>query len=543
MLLRGVVISFCRCLLGARLVVANPADDVPRGGLRAVGGFAVSGLVVEEEVGLEFAQEGALVQTAQEEGLVHLHFPVHQRADGAFMRRGAAGRHQGGTDAHMRGRGLAQAVERFQQRLEGAGGQRGGGAACLVVLEGRQPLAGIDLLGFVGEQYGVAVEGDAHFVGVGFCPLGRLRVDACGREAGFQRGPNVVGVGRQEEVGAQRLQVRIGGPAAREDAAFQRHAMMVGRAEGAHAAGGVVAREQDHVHAPLGLVVEGQQLLHQRHGHAALGGQVQQLQLARHVGAVVTGLEQAVLFLEVEEGTGGNGDDQLDGRRGHGIRGPYGCAWQGRSLQHACVRGHGQPEVDFFMKRTIKLPKLLPKDLSVRMKSSMWTAMLLLLISGLFALTFVPDVQIVSVDDEWYKARVTSITVSDRKAGIVETEFDASGVSSLTRRKVVVRLPGDTASRVGLNKFENYYLILGNGRVSGSGGTKGSEKYVVRVMGPDGSVLLLKPELFSYIDVINEKVRIIIGVFWVGALFYLFVSLSAWLKLRRQRRLSSPASS
>ena len=125
----------------------------------------------------------------------------------------------------------------------------------------------------------------------------------------------------------------------------------------------------------------------------------------------------------------------------------------------------------------------------------------------------------------------------------METEFDASGVSSLTRRKVVVRLPGDTASRVGLNKSENYYLILGNGRVSGSGGTKENAKYVVRIMGPDGSVLLLKPELFSYIDVINEKVRIIIGVFWVGALFYLFVSLSAWLKLRRQRRLSSPASS
>lgn len=191
----------------------------------------------------------------------------------------------------------------------------------------------------------------------------------------------------------------------------------------------------------------------------------------------------------------------------------------------------------------MKISLLFPKDLSVRMKSAMWTAMLLLLISGLFALTFVPDVQIVSVDDEWYKARVTSIAVPDRKAGIVETEFDASGVSSLTRRKVVVRLPGDTASRVGLNKSEDYYLILGNGHVSGSGGTKENAKYVVRIMGPDGSVLLLKPELFSYIDVINEKVRIIIGVFWVGALFYLFVSLSAWLKLRRQRRLSSPASS
>ena len=197
------------------------------------------------------------------------------------------------------------------------------------------------------------------------------------------------------------------------------------------------------------------------------------------------------------------------------------------------------------MKRAMgmKISLLFPKGLSVRMKSAMWTAMLLLLISGLFALTFVPDVQIVSVDDEWYKARVTSIAVPDRKAGIVETEFDASGVSSLTRRKVVVRLPGDTASRVGLNKSEDYYLILGNGHVSGSGGTKENAKHVVRIMGLDGSVLLLKPELFSYIDVINEKVRIIIGVFWVGALFYLFVSLSAWLKLRRQRRLSSPASS
>ena len=60
-----------------------------------------------------------------------------------------------------------------------------------------------------------------------------------------------------------------------------------------------------------------------------------------------------------------------------------------------------------FMKRTMamKISLLFPKDLSVRMKSSMWTAMLLILISGLFALTFVPDVQIVSVDDEWYKAR------------------------------------------------------------------------------------------------------------------------------------------
>ena len=224
-----------------------------------------------------------------------------------------AGGDQCGADAHLRRRIRAQPVQGFEQRLEGAGWQGRGGVADLVVVKGAQPLAGVDLLGLVREQHGVAVEGDAHFIGVGFGPLRGLRVDAGGREAGLQRGAHVVGIGRQKEMRPQRLQVGVGRTAAGEHTAFQWHTMMVGRAEGTHAAGGIVARQQHHVHAPFVLAgaIEGQQFLDQRHGHAALGRQVQQVQLAGHVGMVVALLEEQVLLLEVEEGAGRDGDDQL----------------------------------------------------------------------------------------------------------------------------------------------------------------------------------------------------------------------------------------
>src|SRR5260221_396120 len=41
----------------------------------------MAGLVVEEEVGLELAQEGTLGQTAQEHGLVDVDVPIHQRSE------------------------------------------------------------------------------------------------------------------------------------------------------------------------------------------------------------------------------------------------------------------------------------------------------------------------------------------------------------------------------------------------------------------------------------------------------------------------------
>jgi hypothetical protein len=66
----------------------------------ARGGLDVAGLVVEEEVGLELAQELALGQAAEEHGLVDLDVPVHQGADGALVRRRAAGRDQRRAHAH-----------------------------------------------------------------------------------------------------------------------------------------------------------------------------------------------------------------------------------------------------------------------------------------------------------------------------------------------------------------------------------------------------------------------------------------------------------
>ena len=53
-------------------------------------GVDVAGLVVEEEVGLELAQEFALGQAAEEHGFVDADVPLHQRADRALVRGRAA---------------------------------------------------------------------------------------------------------------------------------------------------------------------------------------------------------------------------------------------------------------------------------------------------------------------------------------------------------------------------------------------------------------------------------------------------------------------
>ena len=60
----------------------------------------VAGLVVEEEVGLELAQELALLQAAEEHRLVDLDVPFHQGADRALVRRRTARRDERGADAH-----------------------------------------------------------------------------------------------------------------------------------------------------------------------------------------------------------------------------------------------------------------------------------------------------------------------------------------------------------------------------------------------------------------------------------------------------------
>ena len=61
-------------------------------------------------------------------------------------------------------------------------------------------------LRFVGEQHGVAVEGDAHLVGMRIGARG-LRVDERGGETGDQRRADVVGVRGQEQICLQRLEI------------------------------------------------------------------------------------------------------------------------------------------------------------------------------------------------------------------------------------------------------------------------------------------------------------------------------------------------
>ena len=64
------------------------------------------GLIVEEEVGFEFAKEGGLFLAVEERGFAGFSFPFdlpsHQGADGAFMRGGAACGDQRGAEPPVR---------------------------------------------------------------------------------------------------------------------------------------------------------------------------------------------------------------------------------------------------------------------------------------------------------------------------------------------------------------------------------------------------------------------------------------------------------
>ena len=91
------------------------------------------------------------------------------------------------------------------------------------------------------------------------------------------------------------------------------------------------------------IAVERQQLVDQREGHAGAGRDVEPLQLKLHVGAVVAGFEQQVLFLEVEQGTRGDRDDELavegEWHRTHGGRG--GVLVAQRAVPVARLQGPG----------------------------------------------------------------------------------------------------------------------------------------------------------------------------------------------------------
>jgi len=82
-------------------------------------------------------------------------------------------------------------------------------------------------------------------------------------------------------------------------------------AEHAHAAHRVIARQQHHLHALVLGGVEREQLAHQRKRHARRSRHVEPLALQVHVGAVIVLLEDAVLFLKIEQRARGDRDHQL----------------------------------------------------------------------------------------------------------------------------------------------------------------------------------------------------------------------------------------
>ena len=77
----------------------------------------------------------------------------------------------------------------------------------IMVLEGIEPLVLEHALCFIGEQHGVAVEGDADLVRVVGAGQDGLHQHARGWNAGGQRLAHILGIGREEKMGAQRPQV------------------------------------------------------------------------------------------------------------------------------------------------------------------------------------------------------------------------------------------------------------------------------------------------------------------------------------------------
>ena len=288
----------------------------------ARGRLDMPGLVVKEEVGLELAQELAFGQAPQEHGFVDLDVPVHERADCALVRRGAACRHQRRADAHARRTLLLQALQRLQQGFERPGQQGLGSLFGLVLLESGQTMGLVDAFGLVAEQHRITVERNPHFMRMRLAGVGRLGVHLRGGHPGVQGRPHVAQMRRQEQVGMQGLQVAPGCLPARKAATLYGQAVVAGGAEHAHARDRVVTRQNHHLHGlrcrpqrylavrwRSGIggwpIVKSEQFTHQRKCHAGFGGLVQPLQLQRHVGAVavlaLALLEHRVFFLEVKQ--------------------------------------------------------------------------------------------------------------------------------------------------------------------------------------------------------------------------------------------------
>ena len=219
------------------------------------------------------------------------------------MRGGAARRHQRRAQPyrHLLVAHALQALQGFEQRLERAGRQGARGVGAFMRLKFMQTVVVVHALGFVREQHGVAVKGNAQFVGVAVSIDMRVGKHLRGREVGLQRLAHIIGIGRQKKVGTQWREEFVGRTAAREHAAFHFQPAFFCRAKHAQARNRVVAREDDDFYPLFAVCIESQQFFHQRKSHTRLGGLLQPIQLQLHVGAVVLLFEHAVFFFEIEQ--------------------------------------------------------------------------------------------------------------------------------------------------------------------------------------------------------------------------------------------------
>jgi hypothetical protein len=169
-----------------------------------------------------------------------------------------------------------------------------------VRLEGVEALALEDALGLVGEQHRVAVEGDAHLVRMrvrGPRRMGNTRAAGTPASSAERTSASLVDRNSCARSGAGSAT----GSAPRVKTPRSMAAVLLGRAEDAHARDRVVAR-QDHDLHQRRRIPELQQLAHERDRRRRGARDVQARELQLHVGAVVAGLEDAGSLLRSRTG-------------------------------------------------------------------------------------------------------------------------------------------------------------------------------------------------------------------------------------------------
>ena len=211
-------------------------------------------------------------------------------------------------------------MQRRQKTLERASRQRLLGRGDLARGEGVQAVPLVDALGLVGEEHGIAVEGDAQ-------TLRRLdalpdvgRQDRRGRMPRVQGLAHIHGIGGEKQMRIERRHVGIGVLPPGEGRARDVELVVLDRVHDAHPRVGGVARKQDHFHPGSSgrERVEPQELPHQRERDPGREDLVLVLELIPVVGGHALLFEHPIRFLQIEQSPGGDGDDQLTVEgRGH----------------------------------------------------------------------------------------------------------------------------------------------------------------------------------------------------------------------------------